>query len=453
MTKQTRRDFVKGTAAFAAGIFAGPRFAAAQGSASANHKLNVAVIGAGGRGGASLKGCSNENIVAICDVNDQSAAKAREQYSNAKYFHDFRVMMDKMNKEIDAVCVATPDHTHFAAAMCAMQNHKHVYVEKPLAHNVWQVRTLKKAAHHYNVISQMGNQGHATDGIRSIKEWFEADVIGDVKEVVAWFNGPDFQGHYFSKPENYPPQAEDAPEHLQWDLWLGPARERPYSHYYLPRHWRGWYDFGNAELGDWACHTLDGPFWALQLGMPEAVETVQRSPSPEGFTPDRSIIRFSFPARGGKPPVVLSWHDGGLKPDLRPEWGLDKLPGSGMIMIGDKCSLMTGGRPNDPKLLPESVWTDFSKNPTEKTIPRVDGGPWDEWINAIKGDGPMPGSNFDYSSDLTEMTLLGVLVQRFNKRIEYDAANMKIVNDPMLDAFIKEPVREGWSFGEEVWKA
>ncbi len=453
MTKHTRREFMKKTAAFTTAAFVFPHFAIGKEGASPNDKLNVAVIGAGGRGSASLKGCSDENIVALCDVSDERAAKAKNQYENAKYFHDFRILFDRMAKEIDAVCVATPDHTHFAAAMCAMQNGKHVYVEKPLAHNVWQVRTLKKAAHHYNVISQMGNQGHATDGIRSIKEWYEAGVMGEVKEVFAWFNGPNFQGNYFSKPETYPPKPEEVPEYLQWDLWLGPAKERPYSHYYIPRHWRGWYDFGNAELGDWACHTLDGPFWALQLGMPETVEAIKRSPSPEGFTPDRSIIRFSFPARGNKPSVVLTWYDGGLKPDIRPEWGLDQLAGSGMIMHGDKCSLMTGGRPNNPKLIPESVWEEFSKNPTEKSIPRVQGGPWQEWIDAIKGNGSMPGSCFDYSSDLTEMALLGVLSQRFNKRIEYDAAKMKITNDSMLDAYIKEQVRKGWSFGEEVWKA
>ncbi len=399
-----------------------------------------------------MEGCSGENVAALCDVNDDSAAKARNQYSDAKYFHDFRVLMDTMSKEIDAVCVAIPDHTHFAAALCAMQNGKHVYVEKPLAHNVWQVRTLKKAARHYGVISQMGNQGHATDGIRCIKEWYEAGVIGEVKKVYAWFGGPDFQGSYFSKPDTYPPKPEEVPDTLQWNLWLGPAKERPYSHSYLPRHWRGWYDFGNAELGDWACHTLDGPFWALQLGMPETIKAIERSPSPDGFTPDRSIIRFSFPARGEKPPVVLNWYDGGLKPEIQPGWGLDQLPGSGMIMVGSKCSLMTGGRPNNPKLIPDSVWNDFQSNPTDKTIPRIQGGPWNEWIDAIKGDGPMPGSNFDYSSDLAEMTLLGVLSQRFNARIEYDAAKMKVTNDPKLNAYIKEPVRNGWSFGRTFGK-
>ncbi len=452
MNKISRRAFVKKSTAVASGVFVLPRFSIAKSGASANSKINIAVIGVGGRGSASLKGCRDENIVALCDVNEATSKRDVAKHPEAKFFKDYRVMMDKMGKEIDAVCVATPDHSHFAAAMVAMQNKKHIYVEKPLAHNVWQVRTLKKAARYYKVISQMGNQGHATNGIRLIKEWYDAGVLGNVTEVLAWFNGPNFKGSYFSKPDSYPPKPDPVPETLTWDLWLGPASKRPYSKSYLPRHWRGWFDFGNGELGDWACHTLDGPFWTLNPGMPNLVNAdVCSTPTPKGFVPDRSVIRFEFPARGKKPPVTLKWHDGGLKPDLRPEWGLDKLPGSGMIMVGDKLSLMTGGRPNDPKLLPDKAWKEFSKNPPEKTIPRIEGGPWAEWLSAIKGDGPLPGSNFDYSSELTEMALLGVMAQRFNTRIEWDTKNMKVTNDPKLNAYINEPVRNGWEFGKEVW--
>ncbi len=452
MKKLSRRQFTQKAATIAVGTFALPRFSIAQAGQSANNKLNIASIGAGGRASAGLRACSDENIVAICDVNDQNTEKAHNQHSKAKCFRDFRVMMDKMSKDIDAVLVATPDHTHFCAAMAAMQNGKHVYVEKPLAHNVWQVRTLKRAAHYYNVITQMGNQGHATDGIRKVKEWYNAGVLGEVREVLAWFNGPNFGGHYFAKPEQYPPQGEKIPEYLAWDLWLGPADIRAYSHYYTPRTWRSWFNFGNGELGDWACHTLDAPFWSLNPGMPNVIEAEKRSPAPKDFTPDNSIIRFEFPARENKPAVTLKWHGGGLKPEVRPEWGMDNLPGSGMIMVGEKVSLMTGGRPNNPKLIPNSVWEEFSKNPPEQTIPRIKGGPWDEWKAAIKGEGPMPGSNFDYASDLTEMALLGVMAQRFNARVEYDAQAMKVTNDPKLNEYIKEPVRQGWEYGLEVWK-
>ena len=457
MKNLTRRKFIERTSAVTAGAFLTPFGARAGISAGsrANDKLNIAVIGAGGQGMENLRDCAAENVVALCDVSDTAAAGAFKLFPEAARFRDFRAMFDKMGKGIDAVIVATPDHTHFPAAMAAMQLGKHICVEKPLAHNVWQLRTLPKAAKRYKVISQMANQGHATIGIRYVKEWYEAGILGNVKEVIAWFNGPEFNPRgYFLKPDNYPPTEEPVPAGLDWDLWLGPAAYRPYSHFYIPRFWRGWYELGNGELGDWACHTLDAPFWALDLGMPVSVDSLSRTPeSSRGFVSDKSILKFNFTARGTKPPVTLEWYEGGLKPENRPEWGLKELPDSGMIMVGDKISLMTGGRPNDPKLLlPEDEWKHFSENKPAETIPRVEGGPRAEWIAAIKGNGPLPGSNFDYSARLTEMASIGVLAQRFNTRIEYDAENMKVTNHPEFDVYIKEPVRKGWEYGEEVWK-
>ena len=457
MKNLTRRKFIERTSAVTAGAFLTPfgvRSGISAGS-RANDKLNIAVIGAGGQGMENLRDCAAENVVALCDVSDTAAAGAFKLFPEAARFRDFRVMFDKMGKGIDAVIVATPDHTHFPAAMAAMQLGKHICVEKPLAHNIWQLRTLPKAAKRYKVISQMANQGHATIGIRYVKEWYEAGILGNVKEVIAWFNGPEFNPRgYFLKPDNYPPTKEPVPAGLDWDLWLGPAAHRPYSHFYIPRFWRGWYELGNGELGDWACHTLDAPFWALDLGMPVSVDSLSRTPeSSRGFVSDKSILKFNFTARGTKPPVTLEWYEGGLKPENRPEWGLKELPDSGMIMVGDKISLMTGGRPNDPKLLlPEEEWKHFSENKPAETIPRVEGGPRAEWIAAIKGNGPLPGSNFDYSARLTEMASIGVLAQRFNTRIEYDAENMKVTNHPEFDVYIKEPVRKGWEYGEEVWK-
>jgi predicted dehydrogenase len=453
MKNLSRRRFITTTSAVAAGAFIVPltvRCGSGRGS-KANDKINIAVIGVGGQGMENLKDCTGENVVALCDVSETAAAEGFKNFPEAKRFKDFRVMFDKMAKEIDAVIVATPDHTHFPAAMAAMQLGKHICVEKPLAHNVWQLRTLRKAAKKYNVITQMANQGHATTGIRYVKEWYEAGILGDVKEVIAWFNGPDFNPKgYFLKPDSYPPQEEPIPAGLDWDLWLGPQAFRPYSHFYIPRFWRGWYELGNAELGDWACHTLDAPFWSLDLGMPVSVDCMSKTPTPDGFVPDQSILSFEFAARGTKPPVTLKWYEGGLKPENRPEWGLAELPGSGMIMVGDKVSLMTGGRPNDPKLLlPEEDWKSFMENKPAETIPRVEGGPRAEWMAAIRGTGPMPGSVFEYSARLTEMSLIGVLAQRMNTRIEYDAENMKVTNHPEFDVYIKEPVRSGWEFGEE----
>lgn len=450
MNSVSRRNFLRSATAVTAGAAFIPNLI----SCSPSTKINIAVIGVGGRGKANWSECMEENIVALCDVDDNRANEGFNTFPGARQFKDFRIMFDEMGNEIDAVLISTPDHTHFAATMAAMQLGKHVYVEKPLAHNPWQLRTLKRAAHHYNVITQMGNQGHATDGIRRVKEWVDAGIVGNVTEILAWFNGPDFgEGKYFTKPAQFPPAEESIPVGLDWDLWLGPAAKRPYNHVYHPKSWRGFYDFGNAELGDWACHTLDAPFWSLNLGMPTATEALSSSGAPEGFLPDQSIIKFEFPARGNKPPVTLKWHEGGLKPKNRPEWGLDELPGSGMIMVGEKQNIITGGRPNNAQLMmPKEEWDNWVANKMPKaTIPRIDGGPQKEFLDAIKGDGPMPGSNFDYAAELTEMSLIGVLAQRFNTRIEYDAKNMKVTNHEGMDNYLKEPVREGWAYGEEVW--
>jgi predicted dehydrogenase len=427
---------------------------------SPSQRLNIAVIGVGGQGKANWSKLINqkeakwnENIVALCDVDDNRAADGFKAMPNAKRFKDYRVMFDQMHKEIDAVMVCTPDHSHFPAAMAAMQLGKHVIVEKPLAHNIWQLRTLRKAAKRYNVITQMANQGHATNGIRLVKEWYDAGLLGNVTEVIAWFDGPDFgPSKYFNKPESFPPAEQPVPQYFDWDLWLGPAANRPYNGIYHPKTWRGWFDFGNGELGDWCCHTLDAPFWSLDLGMPKVVETEFKSPVIDtSFVSDQAIIRWDFPARGNKVPVTMRWYEGKLKPELRPEWNLEKLPGSGMIMVGDKHCLMTGARPNDPKLLMKGdEWKEFQKNLPAQTIPRTfDENPQREWVEAIKNNS-VCGSNFDYATRLVEMSLTGVLAQRFNTRIEYDEANMKVTNHPELDKFIKEPMRKGFAYGEDI---
>jgi len=450
MNYYSRRNFLKSSSALAVGAVIIPNLI----SCSPSQKINIAIIGVGGRGKAQWSTCKNENVVAMCDVDSNRAQEGFEAFPNAKKYSDFRKMFDEMGNEIDAVMVSTPDHTHFPAAMAAMQLGKHVFVEKPLAHNIWQLRTLKKAAKYYKVITQMGNQGHATDGIRRIKEWVDAGIIGDVKEVIAWFNGPAFgPDKYFEKTDPYPPIEQAIPNGLDWDLWLGPAANRPYNSAYVPKSWRGFYDFGNGELGDWACHTLDAPFWSLELGMPNVVETEFHSGAPAGFLPDQSIIRFEFPKREDKVPATLKWYEGGLKPENRPEWKLDELPGSGMIMVGEKQNIITGGRPNNAQLMmPKDEWENWVANEMpEPTIPRVLDGPQKEFLDAVKGDGPLPGSSFDYAAELTEMASVGVLSQRFNTRIEYDAKNMKASNHPELDIYIKEPVRKGWEYGEKVW--
>lgn len=449
--KNTRRRFLAAAGTLAAGGWVASRFAIGRPGVPANNRINLACIGVGGRGALNVQGLASENIVALCDVDDRYAAETFKAHPKARRFRDFRKMLDQMGAEIDAVVVSTPDHTHFAATMAAMELGKHVLCEKPLAHTVWEVRTMKKAARHYKIVSQMGNQGHATEGIRYVKEWVDAGVLGKVTEVTAWLGAINFEGRFFRKPSAFPPPATAVPDHLDWDLWLGPSSgDVPYNPVYHPRAWRGFYDFGSGLLGDWACHTLDAPFWALGLGMPSAVELENRQGGSEGFAPDASTVRFEFPARGDKPPVILHWHEGGPRPALREAWGLKEIGGEGMIMTGDKACLMTGGRPDSPRLTRDETWKEFRRNLPPKTIPRVKGGHYREWTDAIRGDGPAPGSNFDYAADLTEVALLGVLAQRFGGRIEYDAARMTITNRPELNARLRVPARDGWSFGESL---
>ncbi len=363
-------------------------------------------------------------------------------------------MLDEMHRDIDAVIIATPDHTHFAAAMACMELGKHVFVEKPLCHNIWQSRTLKKAAKHYGVVSQMGNQGHTTNGIRLVKEWYDMGLLGQVKEVHAW-QPPlnNAKAGAFVPSTTFPPQAMPVPKELDWNLWQGQASERPYNKVYAPGDWRGFYYYGSGKLGDWCCHTLDAPFWALDLGIPYYAEAKQINPIPDHtFVSEQSLVTWKFAARGEKAPVTMKWYEGFGKPEVRPEWGIDELPVEGMIMIGEKKTLITGMRPNDARLLvPQEEWEEFKKNPPAKTIPRIlEEKPVQEWIAAIKSH-TLPGSNFDYAASLVEMAQVGILAQRFGGEINYDAKTMKAVGRPELDIYIKEPARKGWSYGENLW--
>ena len=450
MKNLSRRKFLQSATVAGLGVACIPGLV----SCSPNSQLRFAVIGVGGRGKANWSQVPKNSIVAMCDVDDTSAAEGFKDHPNAKRYKDFRKMFDEMAGEFDAVLVSTPDHTHFAAAIAAMELGKHIYVEKPLAHNIWQLRTLKKAAKHYGVVSQMGNQGHTTNGIRLIKEWYDAGVLGEVKEVIAWQGKIDFERDgYFAKPDSFPPAKQDIPETLDWDLWVGPAAMREYNSIYVPRTWRGFFDFGNGKLGDWACHTLDAPYWALDLGMPETVDGLVPNPIPDhSFVAEESLVTWQFGSRGDKAPVTMKWYEGIATPEIRPEWKIDRLPGSGMIMIGDKQTLITGGRPNTPRLImPDAEWEEFLKSAPEKTIPRVgEEKPVQEWMDAIK-NGTLPGSNFDYAADLSEVAGIGVLAQRFGGHFDYDAENMKITNRPELDVFIKEPVRDGWDYGNNLW--
>ena len=373
MNTLNRRHFLKGAAVVSASTVL-PHFAIGSSSPSANSKLNVAVIGAGGRGRASINALVDENFVAFCDVDDVTAAGTYTDFPEVPRFKDFREMLDKKDKEIDAVVIATPDHTHFVATYAAMAMGKHVLTEKPLVHNAWQARTLRKAAKYFNVITQMGNQGHATEGIRYVKEWYQSGAIGEVDEVIAYNPGPKFRPTgSFKRPSRIPPTSQAVPPHLSWDLWKGPtAVDIKYNEIYLPKSWRSFFQFGNGQLGDWACHTLDAPFWALDLGMPSSAKVREVDEPWPGMPALRSIVEWKFP-RTGKAPLKLSWYEG-YTPEADPsdgmaEWGKD----IGMAMFGSKGTITHGIRPDSPRLYPEPYWQDFKRNLPAKKFARIKG--------------------------------------------------------------------------------
>lgn len=451
MKKTSRRQFL-GTSTAAAAASTLPNFSIAQSGKTS--KINVAVVGVGGMGGYAVGEAANENLVALCDVDEARGEKAFKKHADVPRFKDFRVMMDKMGDDIDAVAISTPDHTHFAPAMDAMERGKHVFIQKPLAHNIWQCRTLQKAAEKYGVVTQMGNQGHTFDGMLRIKEWVDAGVVGDVTEVITWTNRPN--PPWFIPPETFPPAKQPVPANLDWDLWQGPVSDKAFNEAYAPVRWRGWWDYGCGALGDIGCHTFDAPFWVLGLGMPTKVEVERVEPLNNGFIPMGSVVTYHFPARGDKPPVTMKWFEKGYDVPKPKRWNeAEALPaGGGMYMEGTKDTLFHADmRPTSPRLTPGDRFNDMKS--VLKEIPRMEnqgkGGPIKEWFRAIKGEGPPPGSNFEYAAPLTEVVLLGAMAQRLGEAIEWDHENMTVKGRPELDAWIKESTREGWSYGEDLW--
>ncbi len=455
----TRRRFLTAAAAASAAT-AAPRFNILEArTLPPNERLNIAAIGAGGQARFNIMRCgsdqilpvygagADQNIVALCDVDDERAAQMYEQFPDLPKFKDFRVMLDQMDDEIDAVIVTTPDHTHAVAALACMERGKHVYVEKPMAHSLREARILTEAARYHGVMTQMGNQGHAGEGTRELCEMIWANWIGPVHTVHCWTNRPTW-------PQGVEaPEAEHPPEHLDWNLWLGPARQRPYSSAYAPHRWRGFWDFGTGALGDMGCHIMDPAYWALQLGYPESVEVVKQQGATDVSAPTSSVIKYTFGERPGMPPVTLYWYSGGESPP-RPE-GVDedevlgensRLSGeregvNGSLFIGENGVITCGTYGMNPRLLPATLMEDREK-PTP-VIPRSTG-PHEEWILACKG-GPKPMSNFDYSGPFTETVLLGVLAERLDEQIEWDAAGLRAPNLPEADPYVRGYARTGWA--------
>ncbi|MEM9419295.1 MAG: Gfo/Idh/MocA family oxidoreductase [Planctomycetota bacterium] len=462
-----RRTFLKASAATAVGTGVVPTFSIGQSGPSANSKLNIAMIGAGNIAGMAIGPCSGDNIVALADIDEnkflQHAGKF-PQLNDAKKFTDFRVMFDKMGDEIDAVCINTPDHTHFVATMEAMQRGKHVITQKPLTHNIWEAQTLKKAKDKYGVVTNMAVQGHTFDGIRQMREWVEAGVLGDVTEVHSWMSGPwwttpnaEKPNPYWQKPDVLPPSAEDIPSHVDWDLWVGPVvTDLAYNSVYHPMTWRGYHAFGNGLIGDWMPHIADAPISILDLYDPVAVELEEVEGGDDIVVPNGNRVRWDFERRGDKAPCTFYWHNGapGKFRPQKPEawtWSED-LPNVGTLFIGDKSVGYTDNRSNKPRLANKEEARAFKEaGYPEEVYPRIKGGPFGEWLRAIKGNGPEPGANFDFASPFTVTQLLGALVIRHGGRIEWDGEKGEITNRPELAKFVKPEVRSGWEYGEDLW--
>jgi len=407
-------------------------------------KLRIASIGSGGKGFSDIMGVRKEQIVALCDVDPVQAERAYSMFPEVPKYKDFRTMLEEMDDQIDAVTVSTPDHMHYSAGMAAIERGKHIFIQKPLAHSIWEVRELTRAARQHEVVSAMGNQGHAKEGVRLVKEWIQGGVLGDVREVHIWTQKLT-NGKYRSALRDQPASKEVRPEALDWNLWIGTAPMTDYSAEIHPRRWRGWWDFGNGALGDIGCHTMDAAFYALELGAPSAVSAQSSGYNPYTF-PDWSIVNYEFPARGEMPPVKLIWYDGGKLPE-RPK----ELEGQhtfetkhGYIIYGDKATLYDPTEKcEEPRIIPESKRLALKPNFPPKSIPRVpEENNFQEWVTACKG-GPNVGSNFNYAGPLSEMVLLGnVALRAEGKRIEWDPEHMRISNFPELNTYINTPRRK-----------
>ncbi|NCF88849.1 MAG: Gfo/Idh/MocA family oxidoreductase [Verrucomicrobiaceae bacterium] len=446
-----RRSFLSKTAAATFGFQIVPSHVirAKDGKPTPNSKIRVAAIGCGGQGGADLGGMTDEAIVGLCDVDKKRAEGSFKKFTNAKRFTDYKEMFAKMGDSIDAVLVATPDHTHSVAALEAIKHGKHVYCEKPLAHTVAEVRAMRKAAKEKKVITQVGNQGHSSNHIRLFCEMVWEGMIGAITEVHAGCDA--FKQVYcqIDKASEFQ-RKHEVPENLDWNRWLGPLQDRPYHPNYLPFNWRGYSAFGSGCIGDWVCHVLDPTFWALGLAMPTAITAETKGYDPKihsEFYPAGVKITFEFAATEKNGPMKIIWHDGkhGIP---RPEVfeGTDrKVVGTGAVVHGTEGAIMHGSHgAGGCRLIPEKRMKDF-KRPEEK-ITRVPGGQHQkDWLSAIR-EGKEAGSNFEYGGALSEIGLLGMIaIQRSGKRLEWDADAMKFTNDALANTMVAPHFREGFS--------
>jgi predicted dehydrogenase len=462
-TTLNRREFVKFSAVAAAMLgFSGcvslQRNPRKPRPITAGSKIRIAQIGCGGKGFSDIMAHRDEEVVALCDIDwegtpspyDQTPGelpisnvkKLIAQFPNAKRYTDFRKMLLEMDDQIDAVGIATPDHMHFLPAYMAIMMGKHVYVQKPLTQTVGEARELLRLARLNGVCTQMGNQGHAGEGIRLVKEWYAAGIFGDVREVNIWTNRPVW-------PQGMTewPKADPIPDGLNFEVFLGRAPERPFSTEIHPFKWRGYHDYGSGALGDMACHLMDASYATLQLGAPISVELKRLDGQSSIAYPKSAIVEYQFPARGSQPPVKLTWYEGGLMPDKPTQMEESrKLALGGQLIVGSKATMYDGNDYcNSPRIIPEELHRKLAPTFPAKTLPRVkDGNPHKEWTSAIRANNPAAaGSNFEYSVPFTETVCLGTVAIMVGKKFTWDGAAMT-TDLPEANALLYPNYRKGW---------
>ncbi len=437
MTHITRRQFIHGVILGSTGYWLGCQTTARR--LSPNEKLNIGVVGVANRGGANLTGVASENIVALCDVDDIFLQAAAQKFPQAKTYNDFRRMLDR--RDLDAVVCSTADHTHAVVSVAALRSGRHVYCEKPLTRTVSECRIVREAARRGRLVTQMGTQIHAGTNYRRAVELIQSGGIGPVAEVHVW-SAVQYGG--MERPTDTLP----VPANLHWDLWLGPVSERPYHPDYVPGKWRNWWAFGTGGLGDFGCHYMDLPHWALGLRYCSSVEVVDGPQVHPETVPPWLILRYKYPARGKQPPVKLTWYHGGKQPEILPsilpedtdKKGNKKKANwpSGVLFIGTKGMLLANyGR---HALLPQK---DFAGFEPPKPFIADSIGHHKEWIEACKTGGPTT-CNFDYSGALAETVLLGNVAYRAGKKLEWDAATLRARNCPEAEQFVQHQYRKGW---------
>ncbi len=439
----TRRTFVKSAAAVGAAFHIVPRHVLGKGYTAPSDTLRMGSIGIGGKGDSDITGMvkAGVSVAALCDVDWRQGRKSFGRYPDAKRFKDYREMLDTMGSELDVITISTPDHVHAAATMAALKMNKPVFTQKPLTRTLGEVRALMAEAGKRGVATQMGNQGHAGAGTRLIREYYDAGAIGEIREVHYWTNRP-----IWPQGIDRPTDAHNPHPSFDWNLWQGPAPERPYNPAYAPFRWRGWWDYGTGALGDIACHAMDAAFWAFDLRFPTRI-IPESTTLYEETAPKSSRVEYEFPARGNRPAVKVVWRDGSLWPQKPSELGeYDEWPVGevgGQMWVGTEGAMIADAYGDGLRVLDKKKDAQFKKTPPKVTYQRSPG-VYDELVNAITGKGPRPNSSFvEHSGPLTEMVLYGCLAVRSGKIVELTPEG--VVKTDLPKDWIDPDYRKGWS--------